>query len=108
NDPYSHPVLDGGGETGFTQPIFGGYKEDAPDAMRLGDIAQRLAGVVRKHDQSRPVTAGLAGVAMSNQTGYPDALDIAGYNYTENLYDHDHARYPDRVIFGSENRHDPE
>jgi beta-galactosidase/beta-glucuronidase len=22
NDPYSHPVLDGGGDTGFTQPIF--------------------------------------------------------------------------------------
>lgn len=108
NDPYSHPVLDGGGETGFTQPIFGGYKEDAPDAMRLGDIAKRLTSVVKEYDQARPVTAGLAGVAMSNQTAYPSALDIAGYNYTENLYDHDHARYPDRIIFGSENRHDPE
>ena len=73
NDPYSHPVLDGGGETGFTQPIFGGYKKDAPDAMRLGAIAERLAKVVRTFDKSRPVTAGLAGVAMSNQTGYPFA-----------------------------------
>lgn len=106
NDPYSHPVLDGGGETGFTQPIFGGYKEDAPDAMRLGDIAKRLVKVVKQYDQSRPTTAGLAGVAMSNQTGYPFALDITGYNYTESLYDRDHAQYPDRVIFGSENRHD--
>lgn len=106
NDPYSHPVLDGGGDTGFTQPIFGGYKEDAPDAMRLGDISKRLVKVVKQYDQSRPVTAGLAGVAMSNQTAYPFALDIAGYNYTENLYDRDHAQYPDRVIFGSENRHD--
>lgn len=106
NDPYSHPVLAGGAETGFTQPIFGGYKKDAPDAMRLGDIAKRLAAVVRKYDKSRPVTAGLAGVAMSNQTEYPGALDIAGYNYTESMYDTDHAKYPSRVIFGSENRHD--
>lgn len=104
NDPYSHPVLDG--ENGFTQPIFGGYKKDAPDAMRLGDIAKRLAAVVRKNDPSRPVTAGLAGVAMSNETEYPGALDIAGYNYTESMYDLDHAKYPDRVIYGSENRHD--
>jgi len=106
NDPYSHPVLDGGGDTGFTQAIFGGYKKDAPDATRLGDIAKRLVKVVKQYDQSRPTTAGLAGVAMSNQTEYPFALDITGYNYTESLYDHDHAKYPDRVIFGSENRHD--
>lgn len=106
NDPYSHPVLDGGRETGFTQPIFGGYKKDAPDAMRLGAIAKRLAAVVRKFDPSRPVTAGLAGVAMSNETEYPAALDICGYNYTENMYDADHKKYPKRVIYGSENRHD--
>ena len=106
NDPYSHPVLDGGGETGFTQPIFGGFKKDAPDAKRLGDIAKRLVKVVKKYDQSRPTTAGLAGVAMSNQTEYPFAIDIAGYNYTESLYDHDHVKYPERVIYGSENRHD--
>ena len=105
NDPYSHPILDGG-EGGFTQPIFGGYKKDAPDAMRLGDIAKRLSSVVKKYDKSRPVTAGLAGVAMSNETAYPGALDITGYNYTENMYDKDHKEYPDRVIFGSENRHD--
>ncbi|MDR2954788.1 MAG: DUF4982 domain-containing protein [Prevotella sp.] len=106
NDPYSHPVLDGKGEGGFTQPIFGGYKKDAPDAMRLGAIAKRLAAVVKKYDKSRPVTAGLAGVAMSNQTEYPSALDIAGYNYTESFYDSDHEKYPERVIFGSENRHE--
>lgn len=106
NDPYSHPVLDGGKNTGFTQPIFGGYKKDAPDAMRLGEIAKRLVKVVKENDTSRPVTAGLAGVAMSNQTEYPFALDITGYNYTESLYDQNHKTYPERIIFGSENRHD--
>ena len=106
NDPYSHPVLDGGAATGFTQAMFGGYKKDAPDAMRLGDIAKRLVAVVKKYDTSRATTAGLAGVAMSNQTAYPGALDIAGYNYTEGMYAKDHQTYPERVIYGSENRHE--
>jgi beta-galactosidase len=69
-------------------------------------LPRKLAAAVRKYDVSRPVTAGLAGVAMSNQTEYPGALDIAGYNYTEKLYDADHQKYPKRVIYGSENRHD--
>ena len=106
NDPYSHPVLNGRpGSDGFSQPIYGGFKEDAPNAERLGDIAERLVAIVKKYDKSRPVTAALAGVAMSNETRYPAALDIAGYNYTESMYAADHERYPNRVIYGSENRH---
>lgn len=100
NDPYSHPILDG---STINQPMFGGYKPDAPDAMRIGVIAQRLAARVRAVDTSRPVTGALAGVIMSNQTAYPDAIDVVGYNYTEDRYDEDHATYPDRVIYGSEN-----
>jgi beta-galactosidase len=107
NDPYSHPVL-GGDETGFGQATYGGYKKDAPDAMRLGGIAKRLVAAVKKHDKSRPTTGGLAGVAMSNETEYPFALDIVGYNYTESKYNSDHIKYPNRVIFGSENVHDLE
>lgn len=99
NDPYSHPILDG---TTINQPMFGGYKPDAPDAMRIGKIAKRLAACVRAVDTSRPVTGALAGVVMSNQTEYPEAVDVVGYNYTENRYDEDHATYPDRVIYGSE------
>lgn len=100
NDPYSHPILDG---STINQPMFGGYKSDAPDAMRIGVIAQRLAARVRSVDTSRLVTGALAGVIMSNQTTYPDAIDVVGYNYTEDRYDEDHATYPDRVIYGSEN-----
>ena len=107
NDPYSHPVLDKGKE-GFGQAAYGGYKKDAPDAMRLGAIAKRLVAAVKKYDKSRPTTAGLAGVAMSNETEYPGALDITGYNYTESKYQSDHEKYPKRVIFGSENVHDME
>lgn len=105
NDPYSHPVLDGG-NADFSQPAYGGYKPDAPNAMRIGEIAKKLSAVVREVDRSRPVTGALAGVVMSNQTAYPEAVDVVGYNYTESRYQIDHERYPERVIYGSENRHD--
>lgn len=105
NDPYSHPVLDGDG-TGFTQPMYGGYKPDQPNAERIGVIAQRLVKVVKDIDPSRPTTGALAGVVMSNATAYPSAVDVVGYNYTESRYDIDHKTYPGRIIYGSENRHD--
>ena len=105
NDPYSHEVLD---QEGIGQQHIRGFLPDQPHASRLGDIAHRLAAVVREYDPSRPVTAGLAGVVMSNETTYPDALDVVGYNYTEYRYREDHKNFPDRVIYGSENRHDME
>ena len=105
NDPYSHPVLDG---SSITQPMYGGYKPEQPDAQRIGRIAERLTKVVRQIDTSRPTTGALAGVVMSNETTYPQAVDVVGYNYTESRYDEDHRTYPKRVIYGSENRHDLE
>jgi hypothetical protein len=102
NDPYSHPILD---REGIGQQHAPGYKPTQPHADRLGAIARRLAAVVREWDPSRPVTAGLAGPVMSNETEYPAALDVAGYNYSENRYAADHARYPERVLYGSETGH---
>ena len=104
NDPYSHPVLNGDGS--FTQPMYGGYKPDQPNAERIGVIAQRLAKIVKDIDSSRPTTGALAGVVMSNATAYPSAVDVVGYNYTESRYAEDHKAYPQRIIYGSENRHD--
>ena len=100
NDPYSHPILE---KASINQPMFGGYNPEAPDAERIGEIAKKLAACVRKEDLSRPVTGALAGVVMSNETEYPQAVDVVGYNYTENRYDYDHQKYPNRIIFGSEN-----
>jgi hypothetical protein len=104
NDPYTHKVLDGDGS--FTQPAYGGYKPDQPNAERIGRIAERLSKVVKSIDTSRPTTGALAGVVMSNETIYPEVIDVVGYNYTESRYDEDHQKYPKRVIYGSENRHD--
>jgi beta-galactosidase len=100
NDPYSHPVLN----TGRNPQIYGrGYSPTNPSATRLTEIARQLVGDVKKKDTTRPVTAALAGVVMSNEVGYPEALDIVGYNYQEYRYPEDHSKYPNRVIYGSEN-----
>ena len=103
NDPYSHPVLN---KEGISQHHVKGYLTQQPRAERLGEIAKELVAVVKQFDKSRPVTAALAGAVMSNETDYPGALDIVGYNYTEYRYKKDHETYPDRVFYGSETRHD--
>jgi hypothetical protein len=100
NDPYSHEVL----STGRNPQIYGkGYLPDHPPASRLGELSKQLVDVAKKYDTTRPITAALAGVVMSNTTTYPDNLDIVGYNYQEHRYDEDHKAFPSRVIYGSEN-----
>ncbi len=100
NDPYSSEVLN----TGNNPQIYGkGFLPDHPAANRLGELSKQLADVVRQFDTTRPVTAALAGVVMSNTTSYPDNLDWVGYNYQEYRYAEDHAKYPTRIIYGSEN-----
>lgn len=103
NDPYSHPILD---QAEIGQQHVRGYRTEQPRAERLGDIAKELVAEAKKYDLSRPITAALAGAVMSNETDYPGVLDIVGYNYTENRYEQDHKKYPDRVLYGSETRHD--
>lgn len=99
NDPYTHPVLD----TEDNPHTWAKFDENLPHADRLGEIARELAATVRKFDSSRPVTAGLASVLMSNETGFSDALDVVGYNYQEFRYERDHKAYPERPLYGSEN-----
>ncbi len=102
NDPYTHEVLN----TGRNPQIYGrGFTAGHPPASRLGELAKRLTAAVKKYDTSRPVTAALAGVVMSNETSYPGDVDIVGYNYQEYRYPDDHKKYPTRIIYGSENNH---
>ncbi|AYB29073.1 sugar-binding domain-containing protein [Chryseolinea soli] len=100
NDPYTHEILN----TGRNPQIYGkGYQKDNPPAEQMGPIAKHLVEVVKSLDKTRPVTAALAGVVMSNLTSYPDALDVVGYNYQEYRYEDDHRQFPKRIIYGSEN-----
>ena len=93
NDPFSHPVL---GDR---------YRPANPRAENLVTAAAPLIAAVKALDATRPVTAALASIVMSNAVGLPDKLDVVGYNYQEDNYAADHATYPRRVIFGSENAH---
>jgi beta-galactosidase len=99
NDPYTHPILN----TEANPQTWAKFSDQLPHADRLGEIARDLVAVIKGIDTSRPVTAGLASVLMSNETGYADALDVAGYNYQEFRYAPDHLKYPSRPIYGSEN-----
>jgi beta-galactosidase len=91
NDPFSHPVL--GWE----------YRPTHPRAEELTRHGKRLVQAVKEVDTTRPVTAALAKVEMTNAVGFPELLDVVGYNYQEGRYAEDHKKYPKRVIYGSEN-----
>jgi len=93
NDPFSHPVL---GEN---------YHPENPAAKNLVTCAQPLVTAVKSLDRARPVTAALATVAMSDAVGLGQLLDVVGYNYQEARYVDDHRKFPQRIIYGSENSH---
>ncbi len=93
NDPFSHPVLNDE------------YRPEQPSAENLVRYAKPLIEITKKWDRTRPVTAGLASISMSNAVGLAQMLDIVGYNYQEKYYEAAHKTYPNRFIFGSENSH---
>jgi beta-galactosidase len=93
NDPFTHPAL------GTS------YRPGNPPAENLVTLARPLVDAIHQLDPTRPVTAALASLPMSNAVGLPALLDVVGYNYQEPIYAADHARDPQRVIFGSENSH---
>lgn len=107
NDPYCHPSFSSmtGNNDANKPEIERMYDPNKPNAERLAVIARQLVSWVKECDTTRPVTAALAFPELSTNTGYFEALDIAGYNYKEHLYADDHKRFPSSVIYGSENSH---
>lgn len=68
------------------------------------DITKRLYEYVLKYDpkgNSAP-TIGSNYMGDGNAQKCSDVVKLAGYNYSEYLYDEHHAKYPDWVIYGSE------
>lgn len=107
NDPYCHPSFSSmtGNNDANKPEIERMYDPNKPNAERLAVIARQLVKWVKECDTTRPVTAALAFPELSTNTGYFQALDIAGYNYKEHLYEEDHKRFPESIIYGSENSH---
>jgi len=81
------------------------YTPDKPSAKDLPVLAAKLIKAVKDIDASRPVTAALANITVSNRFGLADLLDVVGYNYLEKYYSPDHLQYPGRKMLGSENSH---
>jgi len=93
NDPFSDPVL---GDK---------YQPENPPAKDLLKCAQPLINAVKSLDRTRPVTAALANIKMSDAVNLPELFDAVGYNYQETRYAADHEKFPKRIIYGSENSH---
>jgi beta-galactosidase len=90
----------------FTDPALGAaYKPGNPPGTDMVRWGRPLVAAVKGLDPTRPVTAALASLAMSNAVGFAQILDVDGYNYQESRYDDDHRQYPRRIIYGSENKH---
>ena len=110
NDPYVTPLFkEVLGNNDANKPQAERlYDVRKPDAGRLAVLAHELTEIVHGVDTTRPVTSAMSFPELSTRTGYADALDASGYNYKEQFYAGDHLRFPDRVIYGSENSHSPE
>jgi len=64
--------------------------------------AQQLAEAVRSLDATRPVTSSAHIFGFKGSDEFINKLDVAGYNYNPDLYLEDHAKFPNRVVYGSE------
>lgn len=107
NDPYCHPrfeTMTGNNDANKPEEERR-YNPDRPNAERLKDLAAMLAEEVRAIDVTHPVTLAAAFPELSSHLGFLDALDVAGYNYKEHLYEESHERFPQLPFLGSENSH---
>ncbi len=83
---------------------------EVPEAQKYGELetVKVLGDIVRKIDPTRPVSAGINHIHTANETGFLDLLDVVGYNGGGGscfLYEEDHERFPDRIIYASEVPH---
>lgn len=82
---------------------------EIPEQFRAGDIGMKLRRAVLSHDTARPITQAICsdwGRVIRNWDELSDPafahLDVAGYNYLPDKYQTDHARHPQRVMYGAE------
>lgn len=68
------------------------------------ELTAALAGLVTDHDplKNAAITLGSNYMAWENARKCADLIKVAGYNYSEKLYDGHHADHPDWIIYGSE------
>ena len=79
-------------------------RADAPGLV----IAKQLRDQVKKFDNTRPVTEAICqfwdhpGYKWDTTAAAYALLDVGGYNYLWKMYASDHAKYPERIMMGTE------
>lgn len=96
NDPYQDPNV----KSTFDPTL--------PKATEIATLDSNLVSWIKAIDTTRVVTQALANTPVTNAVGVPEILDVVGYNYQEQYYKQDHEKYPNRVIYGSENDDNPD
>ncbi len=78
---------------------------EKPEVVKLAKV---MGDYVRKLEPTRPVTSAVNDL-REDKDPYFATLDVAGYNYAaggdhlkKSLYEFDHDRLPNRIMFGSE------
>lgn len=71
-------------------------------------LARELGDYIRELEPTRPITSAVNDL-REDKDPYFSTLDVAGYNYAaggdhlkQSLYEFDHKRVPERIMFGSE------
>jgi beta-galactosidase len=86
---------------------FGNEVKERADPEGI-EIGKALAAAIREVDDTRPVTQAVCGFwdnpgkEWDYSVGAFSMLDIGGYNYQFLNYESDHARFPERIMYGSE------
>jgi beta-galactosidase len=75
-----------------------------PDGYKM---AHELISICHEEDPTRLATSACDRSAIASRNGFMDELDIMGYNYIDRLYGTntyvpEHARFPHRLMFGTE------
>ena len=107
NDPYCHPSFETmTGNNDANKPAAERrYDPDKPNMEALAPIARELTSIVEREDPTRCATVAAAFPELSTHIGFIDSLSVVGYNYKEQFYEEDHARFPKKTFLGSENGH---
>ncbi len=79
------------------------WNKQAEQTYHIGETALKLATWTREMDSTRPVIANCILPSISYETGYIDALDIAGFSYRRVMYDYGWENYPAKPMMGTEN-----
>jgi beta-galactosidase len=82
---------------------------EIPEQFRAPETAKKLRDAILVHDATRPVTQAICTDFAEVSRNWDERsdpaflhLDVAGYNYMPEKYEPDHARRPERVMYGSE------